>query len=173
MVRPRQCLSLLVIILVAAAGACTGPKTDTFTQGGGSMEPTVRAGQVITVREVGPDDTINRGDIVLFHPSGGRWGDSKSSFLKRVIAVGGDTIACCDYVGAVTVNGTRLDEPYVTKNSPLDAVPNPTTCVSRRFEEVKLDPDTLFVMGDNRVQSNDSRCQGPIPVSSVFAVMTT
>jgi signal peptidase I len=135
------------------------------------MEPTVKAGQVITAREVGPQYRPRHGDIVLFHPSGGQWGDRAVPFLKRVIAVGGETIACCDSAGKVTINGTPLVEPYVANDSPLDMPPNQHFCGSRRFDPVAVATDTVFVMGDNRASSNDSRCAGPIPAKSVFAVM--
>lgn len=97
------------------------------------MEPAVEAGQVITVREVGRTYGPRRGDIVLFHPDGDQWGDTKASFLKRVIAVGGDTIACCDSAGKVTINGRPLAEPYVANDAPLDMPPSPHACGPRRF----------------------------------------
>ena len=173
----RRLLSLLVAAVLAAVGGCGGAPaeggTDRFTQGGVSMEPTVKAGQVITVRDVGQEYEPRHGDIVLFHPDGGQWGDTKAPFLKRIIAVGGETIACCDSAGKVTINGTRLDEPYVANDAPLDAPPNPPSCLPRRFGPVTVATDTVFVMGDNRAMSNDSRCAGPIPATSVFAVMTS
>jgi signal peptidase I len=137
------------------------------------MEPTVKAGQVITVRAVGGEYKPGRGDIVLFHGGGGQWGDATAPFLKRVIAVGGETVACCDSAGKVTVNGRRLDEPYVANDGPLDMPPSPQLCGSRRFGPVAVAAGTVFVMGDNRANSNDSRCAGPIPASSVFAVMSS
>ena len=168
-------LLLLLVLAVAATGGCGGgaaPATEQYTQGGGSMDPTVKAGQVITVRKVGSEYVPRRGDIVLFHSSGGKWGDSTAPLLKRIVAIGGDTIACCDPQGRVTINGAPLDEPYVTTNSALNEPPSPLTCLPRRFGPVTVPTDSLFVMGDNRLSSNDSRCQGPIPASSVFAVMT-
>jgi signal peptidase I len=172
----RRLLSLFVVVAVAGAGGCGGADaaagTDRFTQGGVSMEPAVKAGQVITVRKFGREYSPQRGDIVLFHGGGGQWGDTETPFLKRVVAVGGETIACCDVTGKVTIDGTPLDEPYVTENAPLDEPPNPRSCASRRFDPVAVAAGTVFVMGDNRARSNDSRCAGPIPVTSVFAVMT-
>ena len=167
----KRLLSLLVVAAVAGAGGCGAASAvtgvDRYTQQSGSMEPAVKAGQVITVRKVGHDYTPKHGDIVLYHAGG----DSTAPFLKRVVAIGGETIACCDVTGSVMVNGTGLVEPYVSHNSPLDAPPDPRTCVSRRFDVVKVPTDSVFVMGDNRVASNDSRCLGPVPTSSVFAIM--
>jgi signal peptidase I len=173
--RVRRLLSLLVVAAVVTAGGCGGAiaagGADQFTQGGVSMEPTVRAGQVITVRAVGREYRPQHGDIVLFHPGGGQWGDTTAPFLKRVIAVGGETIACCDSAGKVTINGTPLVEPYVANDAPLDMPPSPHSCGPRRFGPSAVAKGTVFVMGDNRAMSNDSRCAGAIPATSVFAVM--
>ena len=169
-------LSLLLIVVVAGAGGCgdspaTGG-TERFTQGGVSMEPTVKAGQVITVRAVGGYKP-RRGDIVLFQGSSQWGGDATAQYLKRVIAVGGETITCCDPAGKVTVNGTPLDEPYVANDAPLDMPPSSYRCGARRFGPVTVPTGTVFVMGDNRAASNDSRCAGPVPATSVLAVMTS
>lgn len=71
----------------------------------------------------------------------------EQDLIKRVIGVGGDTVACCDAKGRVTVNGTPLDEPYV----------NPGNAPSEIRFEVKVPPGRLFVMGDHRANSADSR----------------
>jgi signal peptidase I len=171
----RNLLPLLVAGVVMGAAGCGGVGPvggdDRFTQSGTSMEPTVKAGQVITVRSVGHDYTPRHGDIVVFHPGGGQWGDTSAPFLKRVIAVGGETVACCDPAGRVTVNGAPLAEPYIADDAPVDMPPSAHTCGSRRFGPVAVATGSVFVMGDNRANSNDSRCAGPIPASSVFAVM--
>jgi signal peptidase I len=175
----RRLLALLVLAVVAAVGGCSGPRTpiqllpaDHMTQGGVSMEPTVMAGQVITVAPVAKTYKPTRGDIVVFHAPSDKWGpDTTLPFLKRVIAIGGETIACCDVEGKVIINGIGLDERYVTKNSPLDVPPRPDVCQSRRFEVVKVPEGSIFVMGDNRAASVDSRCAGLLPVTAVFAVM--
>ncbi|MEV4511002.1 signal peptidase I [Dactylosporangium sp. NPDC049525] len=177
----RTLWSLLVVALVAGSGGCggataekaAGSGTEQFTQGGVSMEPAVKAGQVITARTVGRAYPPKRGDVVLFHGAEAHWVDTTAPLLKRVIAVGGETVACCDVAGKVTVNGAPLDEPYVADDAPLDVPPNPKSCESRRFGPVTVPGDAVFVMGDNRARSNDSRCAGPIPATSVFAVMIT
>lgn len=79
----------------------------------------------------------------------------ETALIKRVIAVGGDTIEIRD--NAVLVNGVELAEDYLTK-LPLMS----------DFGPVEIPPDEVFVMGDNRGQSEDSRSFGPIPVSSVI-----
>jgi signal peptidase I len=90
----------------------------------------------------------------------------EKDFVKRVIAVGGQTVRCCDEQGRVTVDGRALDEPYVYSSDP-------------NFEEIPFGPITvpagrLWVMGDHRDESADSRAhlndadQGTIPVDNVI-----
>jgi signal peptidase I len=135
------------------------------------MEPAIMAGQEITVRAVGRNYRPRRGDIVTFRPSGGQWGPDDETYLKRIVAIGGETIACCDSAGKVTIDGAPLDEPYVAKDSPLDGPSNPQRCEARRFGPVSVAKDAIFVMGDNRGNSIDSRCAGPVPAASVIAVV--
>jgi signal peptidase I len=74
-------------------------------------------------------------------------------FVKRVIAVGGQTVQCCDEKWRVLVDGKPLDEPYIYwQNGVPDA--------RQRFDPVVVPAGTLWVMGDNRSDSCDSRCQG-------------
>jgi signal peptidase I len=73
---------------------------------------------------------------------------SEDDFVKRVIAVEGQTVRCCDAEGRVTVDGTPLDEPYIFENSPID---------QREFGPVTVPEGRLWVMGDHRSASADSR----------------
>ncbi|WP_425394085.1 signal peptidase I [Actinokineospora inagensis] len=74
-------------------------------------------------------------------------------FVKRVIAVGGQTVECCDDKNRVLVDGKPLDEPYIYWENG-----NPNS--QREFTRVTVPEGTLWVMGDNRNNSSDSRFQG-------------
>ncbi len=95
---------------------------------------------------------------------------NEKDFVKRVVAVGGQTVACCDTKGNVTVDGKSLDEPYIYQ--PLPFSPGTIDCTEtgdgkgyasqRCFAPFKVPAGQLWVMGDHRSQSSDSsyNCQG-------------
>lgn len=91
-------------------------------------------------------------------------------FIKRVIGLPGDKVACCDDKGRITVNGVGIDEPYIAPgfNSDLNQPPNPNQCTSRRFTTVTVPQGEMFVMGDHRQISQDARCQGPVPIKNII-----
>ena len=109
---------------------------------------------------------------------------NEKDYVKRVIAVGGQTVQCCDAQGAVTVDGRSLVEPYIYE--PIEFVPGELDCssspMSRRcFGPVTIPAGQLWVMGDHRSDSADSsyqcqgfapgsgaQCQGPVPVENVI-----
>jgi signal peptidase I len=92
----------------------------------------------------------------------------EKDFIKRVVGLPGDRVSCCDVKGRVFVNGKPIDEPYVTKNANKDSPKTPGQCGPRQFDEVVVEPGMLFVMGDNRFVSQDSRCRGLVPIENVI-----
>jgi signal peptidase I len=92
----------------------------------------------------------HRGEVIVFHfPE-----DPTRDFVKRVIGVPGDRVRIRD--GEVFLNGSKLDEPYLTAKG------NSTT------DMVELEEGEYFVLGDNRRGSNDSRNWGPVPEKNIL-----
>jgi signal peptidase I len=123
---------------------------ETFLVDGPSMEPTMYTNERLLVLKLAYRVAEpKRGDIVVFrYPF-----DTSRDFIKRVIAQGGDTIEI--RLGRVYVNGQLRDEPYVQ---------NPGLY---QMSATKIPEGFLFVMGDNRVNSEDSRMFGPIKADLV------
>jgi len=119
----------------------------------GSMIPTIEIGdQLIVNKFVFRFRKPAYGDVVILDDPTGE----TPMLIKRVIAVGGQTVDVRQ--GRVWVDGTALDEPYTHGQANLPGtVKLPIT----------LPPDTVWVMGDNRMHSKDSRFLGPQPVSGV------
>ena len=130
-----------------------------------SMESTLEPGQYVLVDKLTPRwSPYQRGDIVVLHPPTG-WDDgSDTPFIKRVIGLPGDQIDIRDD-GHVYVNGQELDEDgYAYHDASGDV--EPTTPLNDTSSWT-IGADELFVMGDHRESSADSRAFGPIKESSV------
>ena len=128
-----------------------------------SMERTLEPGQYVLVDKLTPRwDSYGRGDVVVFNPPV-TWTSDPTPFIKRVIGLPGDTIEIRDD-GMVYVNGVNLDETYLYANDA--GVQEPTT-VSLDQGSWVIPEGQLFVMGDHRQKSADSRVFGPISTSDV------
>ena len=100
-----------------------------------------------------PFDPPQRGDVVVFSPPT----NSNKPYIKRIIGLPGEEVAFRG--GNVFINGVQLDEPYIDAS---------TRCGGNGHCDVLVEPDTIFVLGDNRENSSDSRVFGLVPVSSVI-----
>lgn len=166
----------LVVILVIAFLVSFLLKTflvRSFFIPSGSMEQTLQIDDRILVNQLVPNVVgVQRGDIVVFKDPGG-WllprgteppqgfekvlqaiglaaDTSEDYVVKRVIGVGGDRVSCCDAEGRVQVNGVSIDEPYIV-------IPPGETKASAIDFDVTVPEDSVWVMGDNRYASKDSR----------------
>ena len=130
-----------------------------------SMLRTLEPDQYVLVDKLTPRfDTYKRGDIVVFNPPAD-WvqADNNEPYIKRVIGVGGDTVEIKD--GHVLVNGTQLAEPYVFKED--DGSTQTTEDPLNQGKWVVPDGE-LFLMGDHRGSSADSREFGTVKVGDVI-----
>jgi signal peptidase I len=129
-----------------------------------SMERTLEPEQYVLVDKLTPRfDAYKRGDIVVFKPPAD-WGEDDTPFIKRVIGEGGDTVEIRDD-GHVYVNDVELDEPYVYADE--DGDPQPTTAPLDQTTWT-IPEGELFLMGDHRSNSADSRTFGPVEVDQVI-----
>lgn len=148
-------LEFLIILLVAFAlvfGLVRPFIVEAFYIPSESMMPTLEVGDRVFVNKfIYRFAEPERGDIVVFESIEG----SEQDLIKRVVAVPGDTVAVQN--GVLFVNGQPQEEPYVNEAFPDGSFFGPTT----------VPEDSVFVMGDNRGNSRDSRFFGPVSISNV------
>ncbi|GAB3389465.1 hypothetical protein GCM10027568_11740 [Humibacter soli] len=149
----------------------------------GSMENTLQINDLIIVNELEPNlMPIKRGDVVVFTDPGGwlppaapsnqnpvaagiEWAlslvglaapDSDDHLVKRVIGLPGDHVSCCNALGQLVINGSPISEPYTV------IPPGETDAASVHFD-VTVPKGDLWVMGDNRYNSQDSSRNQNLP----------
>ena len=168
-------LKELTIIVVGALVASTLLRLfllQVFAIPSASMESTLLVGDRVAVQKVQP---FHRGDVVVFRDDlewlgnpdrfkaplwrealvfvGLMPDESEQYLIKRVIGLPGDRVACCDVGGRVSVNGVSIDESaYLNHIGGVQVVP------SRVPFDLVVPAGRIFVMGDNRGNSADSRC---------------
>ena len=114
-----------------------------------SMEPTLMESDYIGGFDVKAEE-LRHGDIVVF--TSGKEGDF---YVKRIVGLPGDSIAIVR--GLVYLNGHSLDEPYIAYRG------------WENIEPLKIPDNRVFIMGDNRTNSVDSRELGPVPTGLIEA----
>jgi len=127
----------------------------------GSMEETLRRGDRVLVNKLSYDlHDVNRGDVIVFGKPPGEGGEI-DDLIKRVIALAGETVTFQD--GMIFIDGLLLDEPYIEADVPsLAKTPIPNCVNPPVTDSCTVPDDRVFVMGDNREASRDSRFFGPI-----------
>jgi signal peptidase I len=152
-----------ILVVVGAVLAALLVKTflfQAFRIPSESMVPTLLVGDRVLVNKVSYKlHDVNRGDVVVFtrpekleDPSG----TEPEDLIKRVVAVGGDTVVARD--GVLYVNNQPMTEPYVQQGAGT----------FRLDEAVTVPEGQVFVMGDNRENSQDSRYFGPISTDTII-----
>ena len=138
----------VLLLLLAALAAARFLVAAPVRVAGESMAPTLHGGQVVLVDRLGLDG-LDRGDLVVFH------GDEAGRTVKRVVGLPGDRVVIRDAV--LYVDDRPVEEPYVDLPS-IDGLYTPTIFVPE---------DSVFVLGDNRALSIDSRELGPVALDEV------
>ncbi|MFH7596743.1 signal peptidase I [Streptomyces racemochromogenes] len=152
-----------------AAGGALAPRLlyRAASYSGAAMAPTYARGDLLLFRQ--DPAGVRRGDVVLV--AAGAWDDGEDPggpVVERVVAVGGDTIACQPGAARLTLNGEPLDEPYVKDGAP--------TAGSHEPFSVTVPQGRVFLLGDNRANARDSRYRmraapgGTAPVARVRGV---
>jgi signal peptidase I len=187
-------LPILIVVALVLALLIKTFLVQAFSIPSGSMENTLRINDRVLVDKLTPHfgSKPSRGEVVVFHDPGNWLSDeptqqqssnslirgvqdvfswiglmpsaNEKDLIKRVIAVGGDTVSCKG-TGPVYVNGKPLDEPYI--------YPGATACGDKNFGPLKVPANSIWVMGDHRNDSLDSRYHmdepggGSVPDSDV------
>lgn len=149
-------LPILLGVAIVVAVLVRAFVMQTFYIPSESMEHTLDINDRVLVNKViydfrGP----HRGEIIVFAaPAGWRSDPADEDFIKRVIAVGGDHVVCCDDQHRILVNGSALNEPYLYH----DAAGSYDAASEEEFD-ITVPSGRLWVMGDHRARSGDSREQ--------------
>lgn len=145
----REALETLLLAVVAFA--LIRLAVQNYRIEGPSMEPTLHQGQFLLVNRLAYRlEELERGDIVVFRLPGSR----RRDLIKRVVGLPNEQLEIVS--GQVWINGKRLDEPYIPEPGRYS------------YPRTAIEPDHVFVMGDNRNNSSDSRRWGSLPLANII-----
>ncbi len=140
----------------------------TYSIPSGSMEPTLQVGDRIVVNKLSYHlHGVDRGNIVVFSTPSNEdcAGPPVADLVKRVIGLPGEIISLND--GKVYINGLLLPEPFLPPGVRDDTYPGPDSNGYSLKQPYRIPSGDVYVMGDNRPNSCDSRYWGPIPESTI------
>jgi signal peptidase I len=159
MLRGRRLLVEAAVVLVTAlvlALGVRGSVAQAFRIPSASMQPQLEVGDRVVVSRLAYRlHDPRRGDVVVFPCPPAACGDRDDDYIKRVIGLPGEQVE--GRGGSVWIEGHRLQEPYL-----------PAGVVTSAFGPVRVPDDAVWVMGDNRGESADSRVFGPVPRSQLI-----
>jgi signal peptidase I len=172
-------VAVIIVIAIVASFVLKTFFVRSFYIPSASMENTLQINDRILVDEITPRfNGYHRGDVIVFADPGGwlpaqptssqkPWiaqvtdsaltfiglstADSDDHLVKRIIGLPGDHVKCCNALGQISVNGTPIDESSYVKLQPGETAPQPVPF------DVVVPADSLWVLGDNRDESRDSR----------------
>jgi signal peptidase I len=129
-----------------------------------SMYPTLREGDRVLVNKLSYRlHDVNRGDVIVFERPASETSSNIPDLIKRVVGLPGESISFID--GAVYVDGKRLDESYLSDGTVTSSANAPNKCTAE--VPCVVPSGQVWVMGDNRSDSKDSRYFGSIDESTI------
>lgn len=129
-----------------------------------SMSPTLRVGDRVLVNKLSYRlHDVNRGDVIVFERPASETSSTIPDLIKRVVGLPGESISFID--GAVYVDGKRLDESYLSDGTVTSSANAPNKCTAEA--PCVVPSGQVWVMGDNRSDSKDSRYFGSIEESTI------
>ena len=184
--RPHPFARDFVVIVFGAlviSALVRGFLVQAFFVPSGSMERTLLpSDRIVAAKIVTRISGVHRGEVLVFTDPGGWLGqtparsgvagtfakglqfigilpaDATGHLVKRVIGIAGDHVMCCDAKGHIVLNGLSLIEPYLSPGVRTDQIPF----------DITVPPDSMFVLGDNRPESADSRYHLGVNAGSVM-----